>query len=60
VPVGGGPGRNPHRTGSGWTLRTVAAILANPSNTGRQVWNRQPSQAVLADPADTGLGHKQV
>jgi len=27
---------------------------------GRQVWNRQPSQAVLADPASTGLGHKQV
>jgi len=28
--------------------------------TGRQVWNRQPSQAVLVDPADTGLGHRQV
>jgi len=24
-----------------WTLRTVAAILANPRYTGRQVWNRQ-------------------
>ena len=24
------------------------------------MWNRQPSQAVLADPADPGLGHKQV
>jgi hypothetical protein len=24
------------------------------------VWNRQPSQAVLVDPADTGLGHRQV
>jgi site-specific DNA recombinase len=24
------------------------------------VWNRQPSQAVLVDPANTGLGHKQV
>jgi hypothetical protein len=24
------------------------------------VWNRQPSQAVLTDPANTGLGHKQV
>ena len=53
-------GRNPHRTGAGWTLRTVAAILGNPRYTGRQVWNRQPSEAVLVDPADTGLGHKQV
>ena len=59
-PSAADPGRNPHRTRSGWTLRTVAAILANPRYTGRQVWNRQPSQAVLVDPADTGLGHKQV
>jgi site-specific DNA recombinase len=54
------PGRNPHRTGSAWTLRTVAAILANPRYTGRQVWNRQLSEAVLVDPANTKLGHKQV
>ncbi|WP_233605792.1 recombinase family protein [Micromonospora sp. Llam0] len=33
--------RNPHRSGQAWTLRTVAAILANPRYTGRQVWNRQ-------------------
>jgi hypothetical protein len=33
--------RNPHRTGAAWTLRTVAAILANPRYTGRQVWKRQ-------------------
>src|SRR6516164_1899345 len=59
-PSASDPARNPHRTGAGWTLRTVAAILANPRYTGRQVWNRQPSQAVLVDPADTGLGHKQV
>jgi hypothetical protein len=38
----------------------VAAILANPRYTGRQVWNRQPSDQVLVDPAATGLGHKQV
>jgi hypothetical protein len=38
----------------------VAAILANPRYTGRQVWNRQPSEPVLVDPANTGLGHKQV
>ena len=31
--------RNPHRVGSVWTVRTVAAILANPRYTGRQVWN---------------------
>jgi hypothetical protein len=40
--------------------RTVAAIMANPRYTGRQVWNRQPSGQVLVDPANTGLGHKQV
>jgi site-specific DNA recombinase len=33
--------RNRHRRGAGWTLRTVATILANPRYTGRQVWNRQ-------------------
>ena len=59
-PSAADPARNPHRTGAAWTLRTVAAILANPRYTGRQVWNRQPSEAVLVDPANTGLGHKQV
>ena len=59
-PSASDPGRNPHRTGAAWTLRTVAAILANPRYTGRQVWNRQPSDQVLVDPANTGLGHKQV
>ncbi len=54
------PERNPHRTGTAWTLRTVAAILANPRYTGRQVWNRQPTDHDLVDPANTGLGHKQV
>jgi hypothetical protein len=52
--------RNPHRTGAAWTLRTVAAILANPRYTGRQVWNRQRTDFDLADPTNTGLGHKQV
>jgi site-specific DNA recombinase len=59
-PSAADPGRNGHRTGGGWTLRTVAAILANPRYTGRQVWNRQPSHKVLVDPANTTLGHKQV
>ena len=31
-----------------------------PRYTGRQVWNRQRTDFDLADPANTGLGHKQV
>ena len=38
----------------------MAAILANPRYTGRQVWNRQRADFDLADPANTGLGHRQV
>jgi site-specific DNA recombinase len=37
------PDRNRHRSGEAWTLRTVAAILADPRYTGRQVWNSQPT-----------------
>ena len=59
-PSAADPGRNPHRTGAAWTLRTVAAILANPRYTGRQVWNRQRTDFDLADPADSTLGHRQV
>src|SRR6266487_652031 len=59
-PSAADPGRNPHRTGAEWTLRTVAAILANPRYTGRQVWNRQRTDFDLADPGNTGMGHKQV
>ena len=59
-PSAADPKRNPHRSGAGWTLATVASILANPRYTGRQVWNRQRTDADLVDPADTGLGHKQV
>jgi site-specific DNA recombinase len=59
-PSAADPARNPHRSGAGWTLRTVAAILANPRHTGRQVWNRQRTDFDLADPANTGLGHRQV
>jgi hypothetical protein len=59
-PSAADPKRNPHRTGAGWTLRTVAAILANPRYTGRQVWNRQRTDFDLVDPGNTGLGHRQV
>jgi len=59
-PSAADPARNPHRTGAEWTLRTVAAILANPRYTGRQVWNRQRTDFDLADPGNTSLGHKQV
>ena len=59
-PSAAGPKRNPHRSGAAWTLGTVAAILANPRYTGRQVWNRQRTDADLVDPANTGLGHRQV
>jgi site-specific DNA recombinase len=59
-PSAADPERNPHRSGAGWTLRTVAAILANPRYTGRQVWNRQRTDFDLVDPSNTGLGHQQV
>ena len=59
-PTAADPKRNPHRTGTAWTLSTVAAILANPRYTGRQVWNRQRTDRDLVDPANTGLGHRQV
>ena len=59
-PSAADPKRNPHRTGTAWTLRTVAAILANPRYTGRQVWNRQRTDHDLVDPANTGLGHRPV
>src|ERR1039458_1955320 len=55
-PSAADPGRNPHRTGAAWTLRTVAAILANPRYTGRQVRNRQRTDFDLAGPANTGMG----
>ena len=33
-----------------WTLGGVRAILANPRHTGRQVWNRQRTDADLVEP----------
>lgn len=54
--------RNPHREGAVWTLRTVAAILANPRYTGREVWNRQFTDHREAVPGDrrTSLGPVRV
>ncbi|WP_433177409.1 recombinase family protein [Actinoallomurus sp. CA-150999] len=59
-PSAADPKRNAHRTGREWTHTTVRSILANPRYTGRQVWNRQPTDHDLIDPANTGLGHRQV
>jgi site-specific DNA recombinase len=59
-PSAADPERNPHRSGSAWTLHTVRAILGNPRYTGRQVWNRQRTDTHLVDPANTGLGHRPV
>jgi site-specific DNA recombinase len=59
-PSAADPGRNAHRAGERWSLTTVRAILANPRYTGRQVWNRQPTAMELIDPANTGLGHREV
>jgi site-specific DNA recombinase len=59
-PSAADPGRNPHRTGTAWTLGAVTTILSNPRYTGHQVWNRQRTDKDLADPADVSLGHKSV
>src|SRR6266851_8134797 len=59
-PSAADPERNSHRSGQAWTLHTVRAILANPRYTGRQVWNRQRTDQDLIDPANTGLGRRQV
>jgi hypothetical protein len=46
------PDRNSHRHRAAWTLRTVAAILANPRYTGRQVWKRQSIDHHEIQPGD--------
>jgi DNA invertase Pin-like site-specific DNA recombinase len=51
-PSGADPGRNPHRTHHGWSLRTVTEILRNPRYTGYQVWNR--SSCDRTDRSPTG------
>jgi site-specific DNA recombinase len=59
-PSAADPERNPYRAGAAWMLGTVATILWNPRYTGCQVWNRQRTDIVLADPGNTSLGHRQV
>jgi site-specific DNA recombinase len=51
------PARNTHRCGIAWAWSAVAAILANPRYTGRQVWNRQRKDEVLLDVNDVALGN---
>ena len=38
------PGRNRHRSGRTWSLRTIVEILRNPRYTGREVWDRVPDR----------------
>ncbi len=47
--------RNPHRPGNAWRQRTVAAIVANPRYTGRQVWNRQQTNRRPTDDVVPGV-----
>ncbi|WP_433330151.1 recombinase family protein [Spirillospora sp. CA-294931] len=59
-PSAADPQRNAHRSGQAWMVTTVRSIVSNPRYTGRQVWNRQPTDHELLDPSNTGLGHRQV
>jgi site-specific DNA recombinase len=59
-PSGVDRARNRHRSADGWTLRTVAAILADPRYTGRQVWNRQRTDREPVDTASGGHGDREV
>ncbi|WP_256370657.1 recombinase family protein [Micromonospora sp. KC723] len=59
-PSGADPARNPHRSGQRWMLTTVAAILANPRYTGRQVWNRQRTDHDDIEPDGTITRHQEI
>jgi len=50
--------RNRHRTGTAWSKSAVQAILKNPRDTGRQVWNRQRKTETLIDVEDVALGYE--
>ena len=60
MPVGCGSGPEPAPGRDRVDAADGRGDPGEPRYTGRQVWNRQPSAAVLVDPANTGLGHKQV
>jgi site-specific DNA recombinase len=48
-PSAAGPGRNRHRTGAAWTLRTVASILSNPRYTGWVISARPAHPALVSE-----------
>jgi Recombinase/Recombinase zinc beta ribbon domain len=54
------PGRNGHRSGERWIVRTVAMILENPRYTGRQVWNRQSTKGHGSGGRASGRGSGAV
>jgi hypothetical protein len=54
-PSGVDPGRNRHRAGVRWRVRSVASILSNPRYTGWQVWNRQARRYPAGGEADEGV-----
>ena len=60
MPVCGGSGPEPAPGRGRVDAADGRGDPGQPRYTGRQVWNRQPSQAVLVDPANTTLGHKRV
>jgi hypothetical protein len=45
------PKRNSHRSGRGWSMAAVRAILCNPRYTAYEVWGRQPRFESLLDPS---------
>ena len=59
-PSAADPARNPHRHGNSWYVTTVAAILANPRYTGRQVWNKQRTEHGRPNTVDDLLGLTQA
>ncbi|WP_425455284.1 recombinase family protein [Allorhizocola rhizosphaerae] len=61
-PSGADRHRNRHRKGDAWTIQSVAAILANPRYTGRQVWNRQRTDRDPTGPDDlfSQSGHDEL
>lgn len=52
------PARNRHRDHRAWDKSPAKAIISNPRDTGRQVWNRQRRDEVLIDVEDVAQGHE--